>query len=257
MNAYDVRIKIPFNSPHEMNSLLIHFNYSEVFKLICVVFSDMKMQSQGGSYIAGAPSLLSMDISMPDFLQGQHWDEGNEPSMQEAKMRFNTRTGRPEVEDDGIDPNAGPIGPSGPMMGHFGGRFPPPGDEHFNHQGGPMPRPPFDGHFPGPRGPRPRHDFYGPPPPRMHFEGEMHHHGGLPEGSGYQDENWGDQPLPQFQGQFPAPGGFPHGPPRFDGPPPPHMRGPPPNFHGPPPPHEGAPPPWHEGGAWEGEQQHM
>lgn len=205
---------------------------------------------QSGAFVPGAPSLLSMDISMPDFLQGQHWDEGNEPSMHEAKMRFAARSNRVtsagDVQDDGIDPNAGPIGPSGHMMGHFNGPFPPP-EEQFNHHQGPM-GPSFDGgHFPGPRGPRPPHDFYGPRPPM--------HRSGLPEGSGYHEEgNWGDQPPPHFQGQFSGPGFHPdHGGPRFDGPPPPHMRGPrPPNFHHGP--HDGPPPPWHEGG-WEGGEQ--
>jgi len=183
----------------------------------------MEQQQHGGGFIPGAPSLLTMDVPVPDFLEGEYWDEGEEPSMHEAKRRYNQRT-RPN--DDGMDPNAGHIGPSGFYHGP---------DEHFGPGGphGPPPmRPPFDGgRFPGPRprfdGPPPPHDFHGPPP--GHFN----------EGEGY-DENWeggGYEPHPPFQGQFQGGPRFrPHGPPGPGfgpgGPRPPRMRGPRPNFHG-------------------------
>jgi len=188
-----------------------------------------------------------MDIIVPDFLRGHHWAEGDEPNMEEAKMNAGIMHGHPghvipagDAEmDDGIDPNAGPIGPSGPMMGQFNG--------HFN-QG---PRPPFQGsRFPGPHGPR----FDGPPPGHQQFDDEMCGPGfegpgfdgpgfegpgfespgfegpGF-EGPGFEDEFEGPGQGPGFDGPGPGPPG-----PRFDGPRPVgHWERPPPphQFHGP------------------------
>ena len=191
-------------------------------------FYSVKKQSEeeAASFAHGAPSLLDMDIVVPDFLRGRQWAEGDEPNMEEAKMNagnMHRHTGHVipagDIEmDDGIDPNAGPIGPSGPMTGQFNG--------HFN-QG---PRPPFQGgRFPGPRGPR----FDGPPPGHQQFEEEM-------GGSGFEGQDFEDSggyEGSEYEGPGPGSGFDGPGPgpprPRFDGP-----RGPRGHWERPPPPHQ-------------------
>lgn len=120
-----------------------------------------------------APSLLQMDVEMPEFLVGLSWEDGDEPTMAEAKMKSAKRNMRfgPVVPagdiDDGLDPNAGPIGPSGPIFGftnhgpqsdgHFDQNMPP-----FESGGGTNFQPPK--HFEGQRFDSSRHEnFHGHP----------------------------------------------------------------------------------------------
>lgn len=154
---------------------------------------------ESSAIAATAPSLLDMNIEVPDFLKGQEWEEGDEPFIEDAKIRA------AEIAAGGDDMDLhqhwGPEEPdSGPPLDHGRGvgSGPGPGPGH-----GPDHGPLFDEGVP-PNFNRPHNA-----PP--HFEGSRYD--GPPEGGrqNFEGKNFDGPRRPPFEGPR-------DGPPR-DGPP--------------------------------------
>lgn len=196
---------------------------------------------ESSAIAASAPSLLDMNIEVPDFLKGQEWEEGDEPFIEDAKQRaaeMAAVSGEPDQhpwnENSGLPPDH-PSGHGRPPYEepasnfsrnthpHFDGpRYDGPPTEGQNFEDhrlhpfdgprdgprdGPFedPRGPnFDqrrGNFPGPRGP-PRNDWDNNRPPPHHYQNEN-----------YNGPRYNEPGPPRVPPGF-RPGG------RFNGPPP-------------------------------------